>query len=127
MNDSPYNPNYLQGIASFNRRAYFDAHDCWERWWIEEGRPADGFAKGLVQAAVAMHHLARGNVRGCQKLLDSSRQVLSRFPAGHQGLDIDRLLDAISRCCQQAVDGPNRTPDPAAYPQIELVAATVEN
>ncbi len=56
-----YSPAYLEGIDSFNRGAYFDAHDRWEECWIAAGRPAHGFFKGLIQAAVAMHHLSKGN------------------------------------------------------------------
>ena len=112
-----YNPHFLQGVDCFNRQAYFHAHDFWEHWWIEEGYPADGCAKGLIQAAVAMHHLVRGNLRGCEKLLTRSRQLLAPLPVNILGFDLVALLDQVERCYRAALDGRNEHPP---LPHIEL-------
>lgn len=119
-----YNPHFLQGVDCFNRQAYFNAHECWERWWIEEGYPADGCAKGLVQVAVAMHHLAHGNLRGCEKLLASSRRLLGAAPADLLGFDLAGLLDQVERRYSAARDGrEEQTP----IPHIDLTSREIAN
>ena len=117
-----YSPAYLRGIDSFNRGAYFDAHDCWEECWIAEGRPAHGFFKGLIQAAVAMHHWSKGNLSGAQKLLARCRECLAPCRPRRDSLDVEELLDRMEVCINSsAVDSPILRPfDPRRGPQIQL-------
>ena len=122
MVNEKYSPAYLRGIESFNRGAYFDAHDCWEECWIAEGRPTDGFFKGLIQAAVAMHHLSKGNLSGAQKLLARSRECLAPCRPNRHGLGVEKLLDRMEACMSpSAVNSPIAPPfDPRRGPQIQL-------
>jgi uncharacterized protein len=115
-------PAYLRGIESFNRGAYFDAHDCWEECWIVAGRPAHGFFKGLIQAAVAMHHLRKNNLAGAQKLLLQCRDCLGPCRPSRLGLDVDDLLSQLEGCVNPApVNAPISPPfDPRQGPQIHL-------
>jgi predicted metal-dependent hydrolase len=117
-----YPPAFLHGVESFNRGAYFDAHDRWEECWIAEGRPAEGFFKGLIQAAVAMHHLSKGNLGGAQKLLVRSRECLGRCRPSRFGLAVDDLLDQMAACMNpSAVNSPVvKRFDPRRGPQIQL-------
>ena len=51
-----------QGIIFFNSGRYFEAHEVWEDLWRAEKRvPSRDCYQGLIQAAVGMHHLSRGN------------------------------------------------------------------
>jgi uncharacterized protein len=93
-----YHPLYLRGIEYFNRQEYFQSHEVWEALWgTEEGQARD-FYKGLIQAAVALHHLARGNEIGAQRLLERCRQCLARYRPKYLGLDLEVLLAQIDRC-----------------------------
>lgn len=117
-----YPPAFLYGVESFNQGAYFDAHDQWEKCWIAEGRPTEGFFKGLIQASVAMHHLSKGNYAGAQKLLTRSRECLSRCRPSRLGLDVDDLLDQMTACMDpSAVNSPVKPRfDPRRGPKIQL-------
>lgn len=54
----------LAGIRLFNAGEYFEAHDAWEEHW-GLGEPRERkLLLGLIKAAVALHHLRNGNVRG---------------------------------------------------------------
>lgn len=67
----------LAGIRAFNAGRYFDAHDLWEEHW---GLGPDRERKlllGLIKAAVALHHLRNGNVRGFDAQLDLGLPHLS--------------------------------------------------
>jgi predicted metal-dependent hydrolase len=122
MTAKNYPPAFLYGVESFNRGAYFDAHDRWEECWIAEGRPSEGFFKGLIQAAVAMHHLSKGNYAGAQKLLARSRECLSRCRPSRLGIVVDDLLDQMAACMNPAaVNSPVKQQfDPRHGPQIQL-------
>jgi uncharacterized protein len=117
-----YSPAYLRGVESFNQGAYFDAHDRFEECWIAEGRPPHGFFKGMIQAAVAMHHLSRGNQAGAQKLLARCRECLAPCRPNRLGLDVDEFLDSLSACMNPpAVNSPvSQRFDRRRGPQIQL-------
>jgi len=97
----PYDPRYLQGIACFNRQDYFEAHEVWEDLWNDEHGEAKQFCQGLIQAAVALHHLERGNLAGAEKLLARSRLHLEPYRPHYRGLDVEAFLRAISWCVER--------------------------
>jgi predicted metal-dependent hydrolase len=93
-----FDPLYLKGIEEFNRQEYFASHETWEALWRKESGPERGFYQGLIQAAVALHHLRRGNLRGAQTLLGRSRRNLDPYRPVHLGLDVAAFLADLSRC-----------------------------
>ena len=74
-----YHPLYLRGVACFNRQAYFTCHEVWEELWHEVGGESRDYYKGLIQAAVALYHLSRGNPAGATRLLDGCHEYLGRY------------------------------------------------
>jgi predicted metal-dependent hydrolase len=93
-----YPPLYLSGIERFNRQAYFESHEVWEDLWrVAEGTTKQ-FYKGLIQAAVALHHLRRGNLHGARKLLAGAQKYLSPFRPSYMGLDVQWFLAHVA-CC----------------------------
>jgi len=116
-----YDPRYLRGIDYFNRQAYFASHEVWEDLWRDDLGEAHLFYKGLIQAAVALHHLGRGNRHGADKLLSSSRQCLAAYGPKYMGLDVGRLLADVTSCCQRGVARPvGESPDRWPPPKIVL-------
>lgn len=83
------------GIRAFNRGRYFQAHERWEDWWRESSGATRGFAQGLVQVAVGLHHLERGNRRGGQNVLRRGLGKLEQAPAVFHGIDNARLINDI--------------------------------
>lgn len=114
-----YDPLYLGGIACFNRGAYFESHEIWEDLWSASAPPAKTFYKGLIQAAVALHHAERGNPRGAWKLYRRSCRALEAYRPCYLGLDLDRFLADVAGCMPaQSVESNAR--DEPSRPQIEL-------
>jgi len=120
MGDSDYHPLYLRGIEQFNRRDYFGSHETWESLWIGQTGPGRQFYKGLIQAAVALHHLSRGNAHGAAKLLAGSQRYLRPYRPRFLGLDVDAFLAAVERCAEDglALRPPRMTP--GLIPSIDL-------
>jgi len=114
-----YDPRYLRGIEQFNRRRYFDSHEIWEGLWIAETGPGRSFYKGLIQAAVALHHLDRGNAHGAIKLLRRSRRYLEPFRPRYLGLEIEGFLTSLERFVEWKLAG--RRCAAESPPEIRLV------
>ncbi len=89
-------PALKKGIEEFNRRDYFQCHETLEELWHRQGEPERQFTQGIIQIAVAYHHLLRGNQRGARKLfrrgLERLTQHLSFAPAG---VDVTSLIRAV--------------------------------
>lgn len=119
MNRVEYDPLYLRGIEEFNRQRYFDSHEVWEGLWIGETGPSRSFYKGLIQAAVALYHLDRGNVHGADKLLQGSQRYLEPFRPWYLGLDVEGFLAAMRHFFDDALANcPHRVR--ALEPKIKL-------
>jgi predicted metal-dependent hydrolase len=122
MPEDAYDPLYLRGIELFNTGRFFSSHEVWEERWLAEGGPSRLFFKGLIQAAVALHHLQRGNAHGARKLLAGSHRYLGPYGPRHRGLDVDAFLAGMTRCVEaglSAEEGGVRDWEPLV-PEIRL-------
>ena len=85
------NQQFERGVALFNARKFFQAHEVWEELWLAEPEPEKTFLQGLIQLAAAWHHYRRGNSRGAKSLLAAGIAKLERFPSSHRGLALKEL------------------------------------
>jgi predicted metal-dependent hydrolase len=92
--DAPRDP-WVEGIELFNAGRFFDCHEAWEEVW----KPARGrdklFYQGMIQAAVAILHVERGNLRGARSTWQKARFKLYSFPAEHRGIALGELREAV--------------------------------
>jgi uncharacterized protein len=72
-------PLFLKGIEHFNRQDFFDAHEAWEELWKKESGPAKDFLQGLIQAATALHHFKKRNLKGAKILSESAIALLAPY------------------------------------------------
>lgn len=99
-----------RGIELFDGGHYHAAHEEFERCWkANEAGDAD-FFKGLVQAAICMHHLRRGNMEGATRLYIGHRRLLGAFLPRHRGVDVERLLGEMTRVVRGADPAAGRAP-----------------
>jgi hypothetical protein len=63
------------------RGLFFEVHELLEPAWFRAGEPARTALQGLIQAAVAFHHLENGNLRGARSLLGEA--VVRLAERGH--------------------------------------------
>ncbi len=112
---SPYDPRYLEGIRHFNACDFFEAHEVWEDLWTEYQGPSRKFYQGLIQVAVCLHHFGNGNIRGAKKLYGSSTKYLGDYKPTHRGLDVDKLVADLTKCCGEILASQEE------FPQIEIV------
>jgi predicted metal-dependent hydrolase len=85
---------FRTGVALFNARKFFEAHEVWEELWLAAAEPEKTFLQGLIQLAAAFHHQGRRNLQGTQSLLAAGLAKLERFPDDHRGLALGELRKA---------------------------------
>lgn len=112
---------YLEGIALFNQREYFEAHEVWEDLWREADGNDRQFYQGLIQCAVSLEHMKRGNASGARRLFQRCQKRLAPLPRVYMGLDIWSLMEATARALAPGIDPPKEgTPDQVQWPMIKL-------
>jgi uncharacterized protein len=131
-----YDPLYLKGIAYFNACEFFEAHETWEDLWKNYSGPLRLFYKGLIQAAVALHHFGNGNIRGARKVYGSSRGYLAQYGSTCESLNLDKFLAEFDACFAEVVASheefpkieldPNLIPEIWLQPPVELPPVEIE-
>jgi predicted metal-dependent hydrolase len=110
-----YDPRFLAGIEHFNTCDFFEAHEVWEELWADCQGPSRRFYQGLIQVAVCLHHFGNGNTRGAKKLYYGCRGYLEDYRPRQEGVDLDKLLAELERCCAEILSSTEE------YPRAELV------
>jgi len=85
------NGAFERGVAHFNAREFFEAHEAWEELWLSACEPEKNFLQGIIQVAAAFHHYQRGNAGGTKSLLAAGLAKLDQFPHTHRGIDVAAL------------------------------------
>ncbi len=116
-------PELRLGVAQFNRGEYFQCHETLEGLWRRETGAVRELYQGIIQLAVALHHVRGGNQRGALSTLAKALPKLQRFAPGCQGIDVAELT-AQARRVQETLaalgpDGLDRFPWNEA-PSIDL-------
>ncbi len=114
-----------QGVELFNAGQYRQAHEPWEKVWLTGTQDGD-FWKGLIQAAIALHHFERGELEGARKLYRGHRGYLGAYVPQHRGIRVEKLLTDMQlflRPVVRATEGTSIPFDACSAPRIELVAS----
>jgi predicted metal-dependent hydrolase len=102
MNISSYHQPEFQarlaeGIRLFNQRNFFEAHEIWEQEWKEAEGVGRIFYQGMIQAAVALHHIQRGNYAGAISVYLKALPKLANFPPVWMGIQLDQFRSELER------------------------------
>lgn len=104
-------PAYLEGLRLYNAGAYFEAHEVLEDLWRVTTGPDRKFYQGLIQLAVVLHHLGRGNAVGARNVLATCRRHLEPYRPGYGGLSVEGLLALADEIGAMLDRGQIRVPD----------------
>jgi hypothetical protein len=116
-----FHQSLAQGIALFNRREFYEAHEAWEAGWIDELSDARLLLQGLIQIAAGFYKLQCASPTGTVKLLELGLAKLRPFVGSSMGVDLESLLplveDWLSHARQLVAE--NRADfDPSQLPKI---------
>ena len=117
----PDEASFRAAVQLFNDARYLAAHELFDELWeAGEGVEAD-FYKGLVQAAVALHHFEEGNLEGAVKLYRGHRRSLAGYLPRHRGVNVEAFLTDMQRFLGPAVRREvGARFEPASRPRIAL-------
>ena len=83
--------------ALWNEGLFFEVHEVLEAVWKTAAGTERQALQGVIQVAVAYHHLAHGNRRGARSLLAEGRSRLASVPTTTlPALDVAGLLAATA-------------------------------
>jgi len=116
MKSLEHHEKFKRGLADFNSRKFFEAHEIWEEIWLVEPEPEKTFLQGLIQLAAAFHHYQRGNKAGAESLLASGIVKLVRYPKTHRGLALDELRETAKHWARML--GAGKDPGSEQIPRI---------
>lgn len=114
---------FREGVAAYERGAYYEAHERWEELWrIEPDGPRKRFLQGLIQVAAALHKLlSMKSVPGATRLFQKARAHLASVPDGMGGLSVKALVAGIDLAVAAlpALSAAGRTDlDPSLVPPL---------
>jgi uncharacterized protein len=114
-----FTADYLRGIELFNAGKYFDCHEVLEDIWRVAAGEEREMLHALIQAAVAMHHLERGNLRGANSVLARSINKLGALPELVMGVETRVLARELSEYFSDppAIDSPSSSRAQGHVPQ----------
>jgi uncharacterized protein len=78
-----------RGVDEFNRGLFFECHDTLEELWSGVRGPSRDFFQGLIQVAVAFHHVSNGNAAGALSMIERALGRFRAYPARYFGFDLD--------------------------------------
>ncbi|HEY9666304.1 MAG TPA: DUF309 domain-containing protein [Coleofasciculaceae cyanobacterium] len=101
---------FWQGVEQFNQQEFYACHDTLEALWIEAVEPQKRFYQGILQIAVACHHLLNLNWRGAVILLGEGIGRLRDYQPDYEEINVTELvmhsyelLQALQRSGQEQV------------------------
>ncbi len=97
---------FREGIDLFNCGEWFEAHEVWEDIWHMASGRKKRFYQGLIQCAVTIEHMRRGNPRGVRSVWRSCQGKFEDVPSLYMGVDVAHLLAEIRRVVQPVLDLP---------------------
>jgi uncharacterized protein len=115
-----------EGVELFNAGRYHAAHEAFEQVWLASEAGDAAFFKGLVQAAICLFKLERGELEGARLLHTGARGLLGPYLPTHRGLDVQGLLAEMAahlRPLLRARPGEPVELDPATLPRMRLDTA----
>ncbi|MSO20930.1 MAG: DUF309 domain-containing protein [Acidobacteria bacterium] len=97
------------GVELFNNEQYFECHEVLEQAWLAAQGPEKLALQGLIQVAVAFHHLRRENFVGAQRLLRAGVSKLAENGSDHLHIRTGELIAAIEPLLLLLRDGTARS------------------
>jgi uncharacterized protein len=84
-----------EAIELFNHGEFYACHDALEALWVEAPVDEKKFYQGLLQIAVAFHHLGNKNLRGATVLLGEGRFRLVAYQPSYcpEGQELPAPVD----------------------------------
>ena len=96
---------FHEGLARFNEERFFAAHEALEVAWKQAEGAERLLLQGLIQAAAALLHVERGNLRGARSVYAKACAKLDPLPSELMGLALADFRTALRSFFSDALAG----------------------
>jgi len=103
---------FHEGIELFNSGRWFDAHEVWEDIWHIATGARKRFYQGLIQCAVTLEHVRRGNPRGVRSVWETCLTKFEGLDGCYMGVEVTTLLSDLQHVLNPILDLPKEIFDP---------------
>ncbi len=87
---------FFEGVALFNKRKFWEAHEAWEDVWKIREEDSRIFFQAIIQAAAAYHLvLVKRRYVGARNNFDKALKKLELFSGRFLGIDVDDLRSTL--------------------------------
>jgi len=107
---------FAQGIALFNRQAFFECHEVLEDLWRPMRGPRRLFLQGVIHLAVGFYHHQQANPLCAERQLRKGLKKLAGYLPGFDGVNTALLYREALTCLEAIMSG--RAPE--RFPEIHL-------
>jgi predicted metal-dependent hydrolase len=83
-------------LKAFDEGSFFEAHEILEAFWVGYRGDDRDFYRGLIQAAVALHHRDAGNEVGAQGVAARAQANLVRYAPRYEAIDVGAILASLA-------------------------------
>ena len=87
-----------EAACLFNEGLFFEVHEVLEAVWLKQGERARPLLQGLIQIAVAFHHLENRNLKGALSLLREGGEKVRDYCPARFGLELEQFLKQTGAC-----------------------------
>ncbi len=110
---------FQQAVNLFNAHDWYAAHDAFEELWHESVGEDRSILQGVIQIAVAEHHLRNGNQRGSLLLMAEGLNHIQSSALHDLGLNLQLLKAVVALRLARLQAG--ETLADLALPQLERI------
>jgi predicted metal-dependent hydrolase len=87
-----------EAACLFNEGLFFEVHEVLEAVWLKQGERVRPLLQGLIQIAVAFHHLENRNLKGALSLLREGEEKVRDYCPARFGLELEQFLKQTGAC-----------------------------
>ncbi|HLW71297.1 MAG TPA: DUF309 domain-containing protein [Candidatus Binataceae bacterium] len=116
MVKTEWSDDFERGVRLFNAGRFFECHEVWELIWKQAAGAEKTLLQALIQAAAALLHLERGNLRGAESTWAKARIKFQSLPPELIGLELEEFSSALARFFSAAREGHPR----GEFPRLRL-------
>ena len=109
---------FCQGVHQFNCGEYFESHETLELVWREQEGAERELTQGIIQIAVACHHLERNNKMGALKLFKRGLARVRKFETRDTGLCLTELCSQVQNLI--SADLADKAADNFSHPALRF-------
>jgi hypothetical protein len=113
--------DFYLGIEQFNNREFFGCHETLEKIWVQYKGSQRELIQGIIQLAVAYHHLLHGNKKGALKLMHRALYRLAKYPPTAMRIHLADLSISVKSNIKEMGDSPNLKVEEVAIPRVRLL------